>query len=130
MQKYQNYFRWFVAGSRSAISMDDNRPGRQPIRQSDHLSSLIREALAERIAHAQPSPFGRQVLLARAREAQVKKAKRRFLLYPFFRSAYDRRHAPSLFSTFSAVEANDGHRDPYLVVAVNNIMNPMVGMLR
>jgi hypothetical protein len=107
----------------------DNRPGRQPIRPKDHLSSLIREALAARVSHAQPSPYGRQVLLVRAHEAQSKKAKRRFLLYPLIRPPYGRPLA-SFFLGYNGAISMSSERDPYLLVNLNSIFNPMVGMLR
>lgn len=112
----------------------DYRPGRKPIRRSDFLSHIIREALSEKVLHAQPSPYSRQTLLARAREAQIRANSHKFKLYPFMRLPRSVRLLPPVMSNISTGFSNApvGYviRDAYLSLSMNSIANPLLGVMR
>ena len=112
----------------------DRRPGRKPIRSSDHLSHLIRDALSERVANAAPSPYARQAMLARARDAQIKSQKRRFMLYAFMRFPGMKRMLPPVMSSFNTGFSNApiGYtlRDAYLAQSSTSFSNPILSLMR
>ena len=92
--------------------------GRRTSRSGDRLDAIIRKALEDRIAHTQPPEYGRQVLLARAREAQMK-----------------HRLPEGLRPVTGVLWAYDPRtgafrRDTHLSLAINNFASPFLGVLR
>jgi hypothetical protein len=102
--------------------------GRRTSRSGNRLDAIIRKALEDRVAHAQPPEYGRQVLLARAREAQMKHRLPK-LTVPF-------EHLPEglrpVTSVLWAYDPRTGafRRDTHLSLAINNFASPFLGVLR
>ncbi len=100
---------------------------RGSIRSKDPLESLIRQALEERIAYSAPPAFGRQVLIARAREAsRSEKPSLRRLLRQI---RLPRRHTASV--PWSYYEDQGAfYQDWHLTLAINNVSSPLFTLMQ
>jgi hypothetical protein len=102
-------------------------PRRRTDKSSDRLDSIIRNALEERVANAEPPDYARQVLLARARESQMKR-KLPYAL-PSVRLPDNLR---PVSSALWAYNTGTGYyrRDSHLGLAITNFTNPLLGLMR
>src|SRR5690349_5896990 len=122
----------FIGVHRSRVSVMDvmmnQFTGRRTSRSGDRLDAIIRKALEDRVAHAEPPEHGRQVLLARAREAQNK---RHFpkLSGPFERLPEGLRPVSSVLWAYNT-GTGMYRRDSHLSLAINNFASPFLGVLR
>lgn len=102
-------------------------PGRRPVPSSDRLDTIIRKALEERAGAAQPPEQARQVILARAREAQMKRRVPKSA--PFVRLPDGLQPVSSVLWAYNTGTGYH-RRDSHLSLAINNFTSPLLGLMR
>jgi hypothetical protein len=86
---------------------------------------LIRQALEERVGHAKPSDYGRQVLLARAYEAQMKRQIP--VVGPLF-AILPRSLRPVTSVLWTYV--SESNHDSHMSLPLSNFSSLMLGLMR
>lgn len=109
--------------------MNQQSGRRGSIRLNDPLESLIRQALEERIAGNTPPEYGRQVLLARAREAARLE---RHTPRRWFDRLQWRHSTVPVSSVMWNYDPHTGRyrRDSHLSLAINTFTNPLLNLMR
>ncbi len=99
---------------------------RRPARSGDRLEAIIRQALEERVAHAQPPKHARGILLQRIRESNRPTRRAR----PHHASVDGTMRPVS--TVMWAYNTGTGHfrRDSHLSLAITSFTSPMLGLMR
>ena len=99
---------------------------RRPARSGDRLEAIIRQALEERVAHAQPSKQARGMLLRRIRESNRPTRTVR----PHNTSPNGIMRPVSTVMWAYNTGTGQFRRDTHLSLAITSFTNPMLGLMR